>query len=155
LAYPKIIIAQAKELYESGSGSNEDIIKALKIKHRRTLHEWIVRYKWQKNKKTSQPQQELHDNCTPQVITNKIEQTIERNTREWVEDQASLGVLMAGAARAKISIIEPEKLSVRDAIDLAVKGTEIERKARTGNEENGNNTFNFLTLVKISGVLDD
>jgi len=50
--------------------------------------------------------------------------------REMDERQARLGVAMQELARKKMEVIDPDLLSVREAIHLLRAGTDIERLAR-------------------------
>ena len=81
-----------------------------------TLKAYSVRYNWQQRA-------ELTDGAHTAVALVNV-------PREMDERQARLGAAMQELAREKLEVIDPYRLSVRDAIHLLRVGTDIERLAR-------------------------
>ena len=77
---------------------------------------YSVRYNWQ-------ARAELADGVQTAVELANV-------PREMDERQARLGVAMQELAREKLEVIDPYRLSVRDAVHLLRVGTDIERLAR-------------------------
>ena len=81
-----------------------------------TLKGYSVSYKWQERS-------ELVDGANTAAELANV-------PREMDERQARLGAAMQELAREKLEVIDPYRLSVRDAIHLLRVGTDIERLAR-------------------------
>ena len=81
-----------------------------------TLKSYSARYNWQHRA-------ELVDGAHMAVELANV-------PREMDERQARLGVAMQALARERVEVIDPYRLSVRDAIHLMRVGTDIERLAR-------------------------
>ena len=77
---------------------------------------YSVRYNWQ-------GRAELADGVQTAVELANV-------PREMDERQARLGVAMQALAREKLEVIDPYRLTVRDAVYLLRVGTDIERLAR-------------------------
>ena len=80
------------------------------------LKAYSVRYNWQQRG-------ELVDGAHTAIELANV-------PREMDERQAGLGVAMQVLAREQLEVVDPYRLSVRDAIHLLRVGTDIERLAR-------------------------